>query len=188
MRSDRSSPRPTERIALIQQQGGLGIDKGGASNGGSDFSRRAVQPAKPARKGAAEDAFLDPGFALCEFCVGGEAGKFGAGAGAARGAVIGFARALNKIARVGARDGSRAEEFDMIDLRKALGIDCLANTPTDIGQPVRIFQRQFMAVFLREEKPIAQFPADQVGVLADKAQTGALREIAFQQGPGIDIP
>src|SRR5437879_6299250 len=120
---------PTERITLIQQQGGLGIDKGGASNGGSDFSRRAVQPAKSPRKGAAEDAFLDPGFALFEFCVGGEAGKFGAGAGAARGAVIGLARALNKIARVGARDGSRAEEFDMIDLRKALGIDCLANTP-----------------------------------------------------------
>ena len=39
-----------------------------------------------------------------------------------------------------------------------------------------------------EENPIAELAADEVGVFADEAETGALGEIAFEQRPGVDIP
>ena len=39
-----------------------------------------------------------------------------------------------------------------------------------------------------QEKPIAQFSADQVGVLSGKPQSRALCQVAFQKGTGIDIP
>ena len=41
---------------------------------------------------------------------------------------------------------------------------------------------------LRDEKPIAELPADQVGVLADEPKTGTLPEVAFQHGTGVHIP
>ena len=41
---------------------------------------------------------------------------------------------------------------------------------------------------LCQEEPIAQAPRDEVGVLADKANARALGEIAFQDGPRVDIP
>ena len=40
----------------------------------------------------------------------------------------------------------------------------------------------------REKNPVAKPAADDVGVLADKANAGALRQIAFQQRPGVHIP
>ena len=39
-----------------------------------------------------------------------------------------------------------------------------------------------------DEKPIAEVPADQVGVLADEPKTGTLPEVAFQHGTGVHIP
>ena len=40
----------------------------------------------------------------------------------------------------------------------------------------------------REQNPVAELPADDIGVLADKAESGALGEVAFQQRPGVHIP
>ena len=40
----------------------------------------------------------------------------------------------------------------------------------------------------REKNPVAESAADEVGVLADEAETGALREVAFQQRAGVHIP
>ena len=39
-----------------------------------------------------------------------------------------------------------------------------------------------------EENPVAKFAADDVGVFADKAQAGALGEIAFEHRAGVHIP
>jgi len=43
-------------------------------------------------------------------------------------------------------------------------------------------------VRISAQEIIAQTPADKVGVLADKAQARALREVALQQGAGIYVP
>jgi hypothetical protein len=40
----------------------------------------------------------------------------------------------------------------------------------------------------REKNPIAQAPADEVGVFADETQARPLREVPFQQRPGVYIP
>ena len=39
-----------------------------------------------------------------------------------------------------------------------------------------------------EENPVAEFTADEIGVLADEADSGALGEIAFQDGASIHVP
>ena len=39
-----------------------------------------------------------------------------------------------------------------------------------------------------QEQPIPQTPAHQVGVFADKANAGALGQVAFQERPGIRVP
>jgi hypothetical protein len=41
---------------------------------------------------------------------------------------------------------------------------------------------------LGEEKPVAQFSVDEVGVFADEPEAGALSEVAFQKWAGIDVP
>ena len=38
------------------------------------------------------------------------------------------------------------------------------------------------------KNPVAQAAADEVGVLADEAETGALGQVALQQGTGVDVP
>ncbi len=44
-------------------------------------------------------------------------------------------------------------------------------------------------VMISERKiQLPQAAADEVGVLADEAKAGALREVAFQQRPGVHIP
>ena len=146
---------PAEGIAFVEQERGFGIDKGGASDGWRNFTRGAIQPAKTSGEGAAENAFLNPGLVFFEFFVGGEAGKFGAGAGAARGTVERFARTLNEISRMRARNGRRTEKFDVIDFRKALSVDCLANAPTEFGELFSIGERQIVSVLFGEEKPVA---------------------------------
>lgn len=38
-----------------------------------------------------------------------------------------------------------------------------------------------------EEKPVAESAADEVGVFADEAEAGALGEVAFEDGAGVDV-
>src|SRR5262249_44839168 len=137
---------PAERIAFIEEQGGFGIDECGAGNGRGDFSRSAVEPAKAASECAAKDAFLNAGFIFFEFFVGRKAGKFGAGAGAARRTIEGFAGALDKIAGMRAGDCGRAEKFDVIDFRKALIVDGFTNAPAKVGKLFSVGERQIVAV------------------------------------------
>ena len=40
----------------------------------------------------------------------------------------------------------------------------------------------------RQENPVAEFAADDIGVLADKAQTGELGEVTLQQRAGVHVP
>ena len=39
-----------------------------------------------------------------------------------------------------------------------------------------------------QENPVAELPADEVRVLADEAEAGPLRQIAFEQRAGVDVP
>src|ERR1039458_9475086 len=39
-----------------------------------------------------------------------------------------------------------------------------------------------------QKEPVAQLATDEIGVLADEPQPGALRQIAFEQRPGVHIP
>ena len=39
-----------------------------------------------------------------------------------------------------------------------------------------------------KKNPVAQFPADQIGVFADETQSGAPGQVALQQRAGINIP
>src|SRR5689334_5134241 len=120
---------PAERVAFVQQQGAFGIDEGAARDPGKDFARGPIQPGEGAFEGAAQDAFLDPGFVFPQFSICRQAGQFGARAGAARRTVIGFARAQNEAARVGTLAPGRPEQLDVVDLGKPLGIDGLAQLP-----------------------------------------------------------
>src|SRR5262245_34837644 len=53
----------------------------------------------------------------------------------------------------------------------------------------RLIRRQFESGDdLRNKEPITERPADQVGVFACEAESRALRQVTFQQRPGIDIP
>ncbi len=39
-----------------------------------------------------------------------------------------------------------------------------------------------------EQNPVAESPADDVGVFADEPESGALGKIAFQHRPGVHVP
>ena len=41
---------------------------------------------------------------------------------------------------------------------------------------------------LRQQDPVAEAPADDIGVFADETNSGALSKVTFQQRPGIHIP
>jgi hypothetical protein len=76
--------------------------------------------------------------------VGGEAGEFGAGAGAAGGAVVGFAGAEDEVAVA-------VVEFDVVDFGVALVVDGLAEGPGVVGQGVDGTE----AGAVGEEEPVA---------------------------------
>jgi len=168
---------PTEGIAFVEEQGGFGVDEGGAGDGWSNFTRSAVEPAKTACESAAENAFLNPRFVFCEFFVGREAGELCARAGAARRAIIGFAGALDEIAGVRAGNGWWTEQFNVIDLRKALAVDGLTNLPANFGKLFRICKSEVVAVFFGEEKPVAA-PGD---IAANWTYAG---DFGYESGPG----
>ena len=71
-----------EWIAGIENEGGFSSDVGGPSDDGRDFLRVWQAGELPA-EARADDAGLSPGVSFGEFSGGGEAGEFGAGAGAA---------------------------------------------------------------------------------------------------------
>ena len=80
-------------------QGGLGIDVRRPADSGPDA---ALDDPHRALEDAADDAFLPPDFSLAELAVGAQAGELGTGAGAARRAIVGLARAKHEVLAVGA--------------------------------------------------------------------------------------
>lgn len=162
-----------ELIAGVEEEGGFGVDEGGAGNAGKDD---AVAWGVSGLEEAADEAFLEPDLAGGEFAIGGEAGEFGAGASAAGGAVIGFAGAEDEVAAIGAREGGRAEDFDVIDVAvvfsgDAVSFEGLADFPGVISQLVEVFEFDGAGVIGGEKEPITA-PGD---ISGDLAVTGNLQ-------------
>src|SRR5437899_186998 len=88
------SDAPAKRILLIQQQRPFAIDECRAGDRGED---PVALMTKARCERAAQDALLDPLLVFEKFSVGGEAGEFGAGSGAAGGTVVGLTRAEDEI-------------------------------------------------------------------------------------------
>src|SRR5271170_7316990 len=81
-------------IAGVENQIRFRCDERGTFDNGQHLT---IFNANLSFKDAAHDAFLAPDFAGFQFSVGVEAGKFGAGAGAAGRTVVGFSGAENKV-------------------------------------------------------------------------------------------
>lgn len=144
-------------------------DRCGAADSGQDGAGVAVFPLIGAGEDGAKDAFLPPCVAGLECAVGGEAGELGAGAGAAGGAVVGFAGAEDEVAAVVCGLKCGAEDFDVIDFGSvgsgdALLAECIADGPGEGGQRIDLVNIQDWVgsgggedegVVLDEEEPVA---------------------------------
>src|SRR5206468_8300805 len=98
-------------------------------------------------------------------------------------------------------DGDAAVEFDGEVGDTAAGVE-LERRRNRIGRASRdatgtgaatVFLRRVRLQFQRGEdfrqvKPVAELAADQVGVLADEAQSGPLRQVPFEHWPGVHVP
>lgn len=120
---------------------------------------------------ATGDTGLYPGLALGKLAVGGQAGQLGAGAGAARGAVVGLAGAHHEVAAVGV--GVVGKQLDVVDRRAvfagdALGFEGFEHGPGVLCQRFTVGQLDTLAVFGNEEEPVAA-PGD---VAAHHAMAG----------------
>src|SRR5437879_8353667 len=129
-----SSHTPTKGVLLVQQECRFRGYECGADDGRLDSAPGAVKPAISRGEKAAQNALLHPRLAFVEFVVGGEAGELGARAGAARGAVVRFAGAKNKVARARPRTHRRTEQFDVVNFGKALRVHRLADAPGQFGE------------------------------------------------------
>ena len=123
-----------EGIGRVDDQRRLGVDVGRAADLGSDPT--LDDPCR-AFEQAADDALLPPDLSLGELAVGDQAGKLGAGAGAARGAVVGPAGAQHEVLAVGIGPSRWTEQLDMVDLATVGAADALsgqglANAPGDL--------------------------------------------------------
>src|SRR5689334_8243227 len=148
------SDSPTERVPVVEQLRRLSVHECAACDDGLNLSSGAVKPAESSRERAADDAFLNPRRAFGEFPVSCEAREFGTRARAAGRTVVGFAGALDEVARVCAGDFRRAEQLDVIHFGKTLRVNRLSNTPAVICERVHVFERELLAVVCDEVKPI----------------------------------
>nr|GEU28650.1 HTH-type transcriptional regulator PtxR, putative [Tanacetum cinerariifolium] len=128
-----SPDAPDERIGGVEDQLRLGVHPGLAADAGNE---RAVTVAVRAFEHAADHAFLAPQRAFGQLAVGRQAGQLGAGAGAARRAVVGLAGAQHKTLAVGARARGR-EQFDMVDRRAVVARDAGLRQGRAHGRAVR---------------------------------------------------
>src|SRR5690606_16764823 len=107
---------------------------------------------------AANDTGLAPDLSRREFAVGGQAGQFGAGAGAAGRAVVGLAGAEHEVAAVGVLVG--AEKLDVVDApiapaSDALGFQGLADGPGVIREGGPVGAGHDPVGRLDQEEPVA---------------------------------
>ena len=111
-------------------------------------------------KHAAHNAFLFPDLPLTKLPVRIQTSQLGAGAGAARRAIVGVARAEHKILAVYPRFVRRGKEFDVINFLAIVARDSsvaksLADGPGDVRQLVNLTQFQFHLVILYQEEPVS---------------------------------
>src|SRR5436190_9455163 len=92
------SDSPAERVALVDELRAFRVDVSDAPDRGRDPAVRAVEPSVRSGERAADDALLHPRRALGELAVGGETSELGAGARAARRAVVGVAGTQHEVA------------------------------------------------------------------------------------------
>src|SRR5476651_2157986 len=156
----RSRPNPPhKRVILIQQQGGFGADVGAAANGGDDVAVLCVGfPLVAGLEFTADHASLPPDFAGLQFAVSRQARQFGAGAGAARGAVVGLAGAEHEVAAVGVV--VVGEQLHMVDhftvfATDALAFQCLAHRPAVVGEGLQVIGAYRQAMLGDQEEPVA---------------------------------
>src|SRR6516165_9360515 len=147
----------TERVALVEDQVGLGID---VSRAGDLRDNLSVLDRNRAFEDAAHDALLPPDFARGELVIGIQAGKFGAGARAAGRAVVCLAGAQHEALAVCAGCGGRAEQLDVVDLAavrscQPLYFEALPYPPGVIGERLQAIERQRLAVAGNQEEPVA---------------------------------
>src|SRR5207249_2064387 len=137
---------PAKWVPVVQQQRRLSSDKCGADDGRHDHARWPVEPAIARGEKTAVDALLHPHLAFVEFVLGGQARKLRARAGAARRAVVSFARTKDKVTRTRPGIGRRAEQLDMVHLRKTLRVDRLPDAPGEVSERLDIRQFQRLSV------------------------------------------
>src|SRR5262249_8009015 len=109
---------------------------------------------------AADDALLPPHLPRLQLSIGGQARQLGAGAGAARRAIVRLARTQHEIPAVVARVPRPAEQLHVIAplsvcSGNALARQFLANLPGEVGQLVDARQLQLLSVLANEEEPVA---------------------------------
>src|SRR5690242_14958118 len=134
-----------EWIVCIEDQVGFRRDMGRAGDGWIDSP---ILHAYRALEHAAYDAFLPPDLPHIEFAIRIQAGHFGAGAGAAGGAIIGLARTQHEILAVDASLLRRPEQFDVVDLVAVvttypLALQGQADLPAIVSELLNPIGRQF---------------------------------------------
>src|SRR5690606_28573379 len=90
---------PLKGIIVLENQGGFAADAGASAQGRDDLA--VLTRFVAGLELAANDTGLAPDLSRRELAVGGQAGQFGAGAGAAGRAVVGLAGAEHEVAAVG---------------------------------------------------------------------------------------
>ncbi len=143
----------------------------------------AVFDTYPAIESAADEAFLTPDLAWCEFAIGIKAGEFGGGSGAAGGAVVGFAGAEDEVSGVGSRGDGWPVEFNMVDFGVALRVDGLADGPRVRGKGFQVGEFDAFRGSVDKEEPVAA-PGDVAG---DRAVGGDLDGDACCRAIGGDV-
>ena len=137
-----------EGVAFVEEKSRFRRDESGAGDRRFDHPAPAIEPAKAAAKGAADDALLQEFLALREPAIHRETSESRARASAARRAVVSFARAEHKVPRA-------IEEDDVIDLGETLRIRRTAQAPRELREHVHMSQIEALPVRLAEEKPVA---------------------------------
>ena len=191
-------------------EGGEGAGIAGVAQGDADVAEEAA--AFGAEDGGVGEVLFETGGVEGEECeeVGG--GEVGAGVGAQEGGGAGEAvpgaggEAVVAAVDAGAEgaaefEGDGAFEFDGVVGEAAAGIKLEGGGDGLGGAGGEAAGAGAAAVFFGsvgfefeggedfgEEEPVAEGAADEVGVFADEAEAGALGEVAFEDGAGIDVP
>src|SRR5207245_2431516 len=113
-----------KRIVLVEKELGFGRHVSRARDARIDH---AVHDLHRSLENAADDALLTPFLPGAQLAVGDQTSELGAGAGAARGAVVGSARTENEVAAVRAKRGRGrgTEQFHVVDLLTVIARDTL---------------------------------------------------------------